>query len=620
MLSEPARVQQQSHLRPGLVAVLAVALFSVIAGRTWYFHRFTAELSSELFLLYDRNRDMALSHKELLDYLHSHGVHLSSAQASAWLDKVDQDQDGFDIHETRQALELFDELPTVSAALQHITHDRSYIWDAMMLLILGVALAYVVANVHQVEGAWRSSSMANALRIHDLQSHRRRLINENRILGTQEKKLRSKMQQEQRKGEEELRDVEERRRHNRDTLQEQELHDMEDFMRQKLKELQEAHEKRMQDIVAEKEKKDQELQQWRLQAQKYMGEASTVSSQLARLQGWVKKVQALKGCSERRYIADGAEEGFCVEEDSHVNSIGGFAVDKLTFGTIDLDGLYEVDRETDGLADGHSGVYACRHVTTGERFCVKIHNIDMYCGQEDNWSRRMIINDLHAKARLPAHPRLIRYERVIETRSQVFVLTELISGEDLVTAIDNRGYPLNEDEARIIFRQICEALIFLHSEAVDVIHGDVKPDNIVVEGGAMRLHHPDVCAKLIDFGLSSFLKAEAPGAPVGDDYLAPEDLGECARQSKATDVWRVGATLYAVLLNRQPFSSHPVLAEGQWRKVIDVERLQTGAFEQPPEWLGLSAEVRELICQCLTPQPERRPTMAQVMQHPWLQR
>merc|ERR1711871_1657260 len=140
---------------------------------------------------------------------------------------------------------------------------------------------------------------------------------------------------------------------------------------------------------------------------------------------------------------------------------------------------------------------------------------------------------------------------------------DLVRGQDLVSAIDERGFSLVEEEARRIFKQIVQALEALHSPSVNIIHGGMKPDNILVEGGGTRLHRDDVTVRLWDFSNSSFLCLDdEPGKPVGDDYLAPEDLLEDAQQSKATDIWRFGATLYASLLGRLPFT-HDVLVGGK---------------------------------------------------------
>jgi len=104
---------------------------------------------------------------------------------------------------------------------------------------------------------------------------------------------------------------------------------------------------------------------------------------------------------------------------------------------------------------------------------------------------------------------------------------------------------------------------------------------------------------------------------VGDDYLAPEDLHENARQSKATDIWRFGAALYATLLGRLPFT-HDVLVDGKWRPAIDAQRLEKGQFHKPEgAWDELTPECRSLIADCLVVQPERRPSAEQVKSHAW---
>ena len=84
------------------------------------------------------------------------------------------------------------------------------------------------------------------------------------------------------------------------------------------------------------------------------------------------------------------------------------------------------------------------------------------------------------------HPNIVRYEKVIETASHIFVIMELIGrrpgqrGIDLFEYIDaeKEGLVISEAEARGIFRQVVGALKHIHDQ--DVIHGDIKPENVML--------------------------------------------------------------------------------------------------------------------------------------------
>src|SRR5690606_23896914 len=109
-----------------------------------------------------------------------------------------------------------------------------------------------------------------------------------------------------------------------------------------------------------------------------------------------------------------------------------------------------------------------------------------------------------------------------------------------------------------------------HAHAQGVIHRDVKPDNILVDGQGN--------ARVADFGLAGsrdLTRMTRSGAQIGTPaYMAPEQVrAQRDRQGPATDVWALGAILYEALTGERPFtgsSLHELF-----------ERILTGRFEPP---------------------------------------
>jgi serine/threonine protein kinase len=88
---------------------------------------------------------------------------------------------------------------------------------------------------------------------------------------------------------------------------------------------------------------------------------------------------------------------------------------------------------------------------------------------------------------------------VIDTRTNVNLVMELCQGKSLYHYIKKKqGLKLEEPECKLIFRQLVEAVAYLHR--INIVHRDLKLDNILVDEKKN--------IKLIDFGFSVFCNSE----------------------------------------------------------------------------------------------------------------
>jgi len=140
------------------------------------------------------------------------------------------------------------------------------------------------------------------------------------------------------------------------------------------------------------------------------------------------------------------------------------------------------------------------------------------------------------------HPNLPRVSDhfVVGDQGQYLVM-DFIDGEDLRQRMERVGV-IGEEEAIMIGAAMCDALTYLHTRKPPILHRDIKPGNVKIT--------PDGHIFLVDFGLAKVVQgsqATTTGArAMTPGYSPPEQYGT-ARTDPRTDIYSLGATLYAAL-------------------------------------------------------------------------
>jgi serine/threonine protein kinase len=238
---------------------------------------------------------------------------------------------------------------------------------------------------------------------------------------------------------------------------------------------------------------------------------------------------------------------------------------------------------------GMGTVFRARDRNTGMAVAIKVLKATL---AENPMMHHRLAQEFRAATQLE-HPNIVRAIEIETDGSTSFLVFELVEGLDLGQRIENAGR-LPEAEAVRIITQIAQALHYAHLK--QVIHRDVKPDNILVL--------PDGRAKLTDFGLAKDYNndldltrhASGLGTP---HFMAPEQFASAKTATVRCDVYSLGATLYNALTGELPFHANYGLAI-----LANKEKPPPSVRALVPE---VSERVDEAIRQALDKNPNKRP-------------
>lgn len=209
--------------------------------------------------------------------------------------------------------------------------------------------------------------------------------------------------------------------------------------------------------------------------------------------------------------------------------------------------------------------------------------------------RERFLREARLAAKL-SHPNIIAIHAVDQIEEFVFYVMAYVDGETLAQRVHNRG-PLSTSDGIALLRDVAWALGYAHQQGL--VHRDVKPDNILIESATGR-------ALVADFGIAAAAgDAMENGVSGTPEFMSPEQaLG--GDPDPRSDLYSLGATAFYALSGRLPI-------EG--KTTTEILARQVNTVPQRLDAVGSNAprKLSQLIDQCLSKVPERRPATAEVL-------
>ncbi|KAI8805560.1 kinase-like domain-containing protein [Cladochytrium replicatum] len=197
------------------------------------------------------------------------------------------------------------------------------------------------------------------------------------------------------------------------------------------------------------------------------------------------------------------------------------------------------------------------------------------------------------RLRAHPHPHIVRMLAYFQDDDFFYILMEVHGfGLDLFDWVE-MNQDVSEDQIRHIFLQTALAVQHLHAH--NVVHRDIKDENIILD--------EDAQIQLIDFGSAAIHNPQRKFETFSGtlDYAAPEVLTGHKYDGRPQDVWALGVLLYTLIYKENPF--------------YNIDEIISRDLRIP---FVLSQGSLDLIKYMLNRDVKRRPTIDEVLAHPWL--
>ena len=255
---------------------------------------------------------------------------------------------------------------------------------------------------------------------------------------------------------------------------------------------------------------------------------------------------------------------------------------------------FQASKQGKSLGKGAYGeVQLVQHISSKVQYALKVI-------KKRSLSRsstlKMMQREIQVQKKL-IHKNIIRLHGHIEDIENLYLVLEYAEKGNLFHYIRKRR-KLKEEDAWYFFTQVCTGVNYLHENSIT--HRDLKPENILITSSNL--------AKICDFGWCAEGNSERSTYCGTLDYMAPEIL-KGFQYTNSVDVWALGVLLYEMLHGCPPFNAKN---DSEKSRLIRLGNFRFA--EEVPE------DCRDLIKGILQGAPEARPSVLQILAHPWVAR
>lgn len=241
---------------------------------------------------------------------------------------------------------------------------------------------------------------------------------------------------------------------------------------------------------------------------------------------------------------------------------------------------------------GMGVVYRARDERLQRRVAIKVLPPELAYQQD---IRERFTREAQTAARL-SHPHIVPIHSVGEAQGLVYFVMGYVDGESVAARIRRKGQ-LPLEEARRIMMETADALSAAH--AFSVIHRDIKPDNILLEGTRGRV-------MVTDFGIAKALSATPQatltgiGIAIGTPaFMSPEQAAGEREIDGRSDLYSLGVVTYQMLTGALPFNA-PTVAGILMKQITEPAPDLRAKRPDAPEELAMA------VARCLEKDPENR--------------
>ncbi|CAL4885551.1 unnamed protein product [Urochloa decumbens] len=197
------------------------------------------------------------------------------------------------------------------------------------------------------------------------------------------------------------------------------------------------------------------------------------------------------------------------------------------------------------------------------------------------------------------HENIVQYFGTDKEGGKLYIFLELVTQGSLAALYQK--YNLQDSQVSAYTRQILNGLLYLHQR--NVLHRDIKCANILVDATGL--------VKLADFGLAKEMSilSQARSSKGTVYWMAPE-VAKAKPHGPPADIWSLGCTVLEMLTGKVPYP------DMEWTHAL----LKIGRGIPPEIPDTLSEDARDFIKKCVQANPNDRPSAAQLLEHPFVQR